>query len=407
MDYLFKVYYKDRDNYNKIYKDRLHFETTLKSNLIIRPYKTDEQYQLYYIYNNNTSAYIDQIRNNDNVLNNLKDSLPGIAKNAFLVDIISSELISSNKLEGVETNREEIVDTTRTILNKNKPKSKRLSSMISSYILLIDDRILKIPQDCKDIRKIYDEITKDEIDISDRLDGKFFRKDEVYVQKKGTVSDEIIHKGIFGEENIENGILNLLNMLDDKNIPLLLKVAIAHYYFGYIHPFYDGNGRVGRFISSLYIRQEYNYLTAMSLSRGCMLKKNDYYKAFRVTNSSINKGEMNYFIDEFLSILLKGQEDIIDNLTDKLDKLEYSERFIEEDKNIDSSLKKGLMFMLSQSYYFDNNSGISRDTLIEYAKGENAINRIKLELKDLELSGIIKRVKKRPLVYAVDDNYFS
>ena len=358
------------------------------------------------MYNNETATYLDRIRNNDNILNNLEDSLPGIAKNAFLVDIISNELTSSNDLEGIETNKEEIAITTRNILNKNETHSKRLSSMINSYILLISDNSLKVPKDFKDVRKIYDEITKGEIEESDKIDGKYFRKDTVYVQKKGTVSNEIIHKGITGEENIESSVLSLLNMLDDKNTPMLLRVAIAHYYFGYIHPFYDGNGRVGRFISSLYIRQEYNYLTAMSLSRGCLLKNSDYYKAFRITNSNINKGEMNYFIDEFLSILLKGQEDIIDNLKDKLEKLNYSKERIEKDEKIDTLLKKILMFMLSQSYYFDNNAGIDRNTLIEYAENENPVKRIKDELRELEVDGIIKVVKKRPLIYAVNDEYF-
>lgn len=406
MDYLFKIYYKDKPKYNSIYKSRLNFEATLRTNLVIKPYKTNEQYQLYYMYNNETATYLDRIRNNDNILNNLEDSLPGIAKNAFLVDIISNELTSSNDLEGIETNKEEIAITTRNILNKNETHSKRLSSMINSYILLISDNSLKVPKDFKDVRKIYDEITKGEIEESDKIDGKYFRKDTVYVQKKGTVSNEIIHKGITGEENIESSVLSLLNMLDDKNTPMLLRVAIAHYYFGYIHPFYDGNGRVGRFISSLYIRQEYNYLTAMSLSRGCLLKNSDYYKAFRITNSNINKGEMNYFIDEFLSILLKGQEDIIDNLKDKLEKLNYSKERIEKDEKIDTLLKKILMFMLSQSYYFDNNAGIDRNTLIEYAENENPVKRIKDELRELEVDGIIKVVKKRPLIYAVNDEYF-
>lgn len=145
----------------------------------------------------------------------------------------------------------------------------------------------------------------------------------------------------------------------------------------------------------------------MSLSRGCLLKNNDYYKAFSVTNSNINKGEMNYFIDEFLSILLKGQEDIIENLTDKLDKLNYSKDYIEKDEKVNTLLKKDLLFMLSQSFYFDKNTGIYRDTLIEYTKKEHPVKRIKDELKELETDGIIKIVKKRPLIYAVCNDYFS
>ncbi|MBL7574412.1 Fic family protein [Peptoniphilus asaccharolyticus] len=89
--------------------------------------------------------------------------------------------------------------------------------------------------------------------------------------------------------------------MNDNKISLLLRTAIGHYYFGYIHPFYDGNGRTGRFISSMYIKEDYGYLTAMSLARGSFLKKNDYYKAFDITNSVKNKGELNCFVDTFLS----------------------------------------------------------------------------------------------------------
>ena len=91
-------------------------------------------------------------------------------------------------------------------------------------------------------------------------------------------------------------LLNFLNI--PSKITPIIKIAISHYYFGYIHPFYDGNGRTSRFINSLYLSKEYDELTAISLSS--MIENNKtYYDMFDKTNSVINKGELNYFINNF------------------------------------------------------------------------------------------------------------
>lgn len=410
MEYLNKIYYKNNKNYYDIYKSRFNFETTLKVPLRIKPYGSNEYFQLYYVYNNDTSQFIDEIRQNDEYLNHLDQNLPRIAKNAFLVDVISSELKSTNDLEGVESNKEAIVETTKNLISNELKEDNqvRMSSMINSYLLLSKENQLKEPINPKDIRKIYDEITRSEIEKENLPDGNLFRKDVVYVSKKGSPNGEAIHQGIVGEKNIEEHISNLLSFIDDDRLPILIRVAIGHYYFGYIHPFYDGNGRVGRFISSLFINKEYNYLTAMSLSRGSIIKKVDYYKSFKEANSKIMMGEMNYFIDVFLKILIAGQRDIIENLLDKRHKLDTSDILIKQDKRLDSELKANLMFMLAQSYYFDANRGIMREVLINYAKEDNnAIFRIKKELKELEELGLIVAKKSRPLIYALDNNYFN
>lgn len=64
----------------------------------------------------------------------------------------------------------------------------------------------------------------------------------------------------------------------------LIKIAIAYYCFGYIHPFYDGNGRTGRFIISIYLKEDYSWLTAMSLCQGCNKERNKYLEIFDITN---------------------------------------------------------------------------------------------------------------------------
>lgn len=406
MDYISKVYYKDFKNYEKIYKNRYEFETTLRLDLKINPYKTNENLSLYYVFNNETSRYLDLVRENDNRLNEIELKLPEVAKKSLLKDIISSELQSSNELEGVESSREQIAETTREIIEHKKLTNDRLVSMIKSYIYLSGEDILKLPEDSKDIRKIYDNITKGELEKDCISDGKIFRKNAIYVQKKNTVSGECIHEGVLGEYNISAHIERMLNFLNDNKIPLLLRTAIGHYYFGYIHPFYDGNGRTGRFISSMYIKKDYGYLTAMSLARGSFLKKNDYYKAFDITNSVKNKGELNCFVDTFLSILIEGQFDIIENLIDKVEKLDKIHAKIMIDNTLDTDVKKDIMFILSQDYYFNYNNGIEREDIVGYLDGHYA-KTIRDEISVLEQEGLIIKVKGRPIVYCANTNYFE
>ncbi len=406
MDYLFKIYYKSKGQYEKIYGERYNFSTTFQTKFKITPLQKNQTFQLYYLYNGYTARLIDKIRENDNRLKSLESSLPGIAKRAFLIDIIASELESTNALEGIATKKADIIKTTRKVVNQEDRSKLRMSSMIKSYALLATKAdTLKLPIDCNDIRKIYDRITEGEIEENDLPDGNFFRREDVFVQRQDSVNGKIIHKGTSGESEIETQVLSLLDFLHDDAVTLALRVAIAHYYFAYIHPFYDGNGRIGRFISSMFLNKSYNHLTSMSISRGAHINKTRYYKAFNNTNAEINRGELNYFIDEFLTIIVAGQEDIIDNLVEKIEKLQYALNYIENDlQSANTELKKSLLFMLYQNYYFDDNSGIDRRLLIEYLPEEKSKLNIKRELNELENDNVILRVKGRPVIYAVNED---
>ena len=403
MMYLHKVFYADKKNFEAIYKSRFNFEETLRTNLYIKPYGHDETYQLYYVYNRDTANYIDRIRQNDTILNDLQSKLPIVAQRAFLIEIISAELQSTNELEGVRSSKDEIVETTRKLVTSGHSGNDRFSSMINSYFLLKDS--LKTPKDLKDIRKIYDEVTRGEIEEADRPDGKYFRKDAVYVQKMNAVDGEVIHRGILGEEEIEREVLLLLGFISDESIDLLLRIAIAHYYFGYVHPFYDGNGRVSRFIGSLYLIEKYNYLTAMSLARGSRIKKRDYYKAFSTTNLPHSRGEMNYFIDSFFKLLIAGQEDIIDYVNRNLEKLNRTEVCIKEESELNTEFKRSVVLILAQNYHFDYNSGIERRELIDFFNEDISEYKATQELEELEKSDYIKRIKSRPITYILDETF--
>ena len=68
---------------------------------------------------------------------------------------------------------------------------------------------------------------------------------------------------------------------DDAMYPAdpLVKMALTHHQFETIHPFYDGNGRTGRFINVLHlVRQGLLDIPVLYLSRAIVCNKGDYYR---------------------------------------------------------------------------------------------------------------------------------
>lgn len=87
---------------------------------------------------------------------------------------------------------------------------------------------------------------------------------------------------------------NLINIINDNSIwdvDPLVKMAIIHFQFESIHPFYDGNGRTGRILNILYlVKEKLLDLPTLYLSRFINQNKSDYYKYLQTIRSD-NKWE--------------------------------------------------------------------------------------------------------------------
>lgn len=85
-------------------------------------------------------------------------------------------------------------------------------------------------------------------------------------------------------ENLENYINN-----DDDMVDPLIKLAIIHYQFESIHPFYDGNGRTGRIINILYlVLKDLIDTPILYLSKYIIRNKTEYYRLFQETRKTGN-----------------------------------------------------------------------------------------------------------------------
>ena len=97
---------------------------------------------------------------------------------------------------------------------------------------------------------------------------------------KNESTGEIVYTPPVGEQEILNLLANLENYInsDDETDPLV-KLAVIHYQFEAIHPFYDGNGRTGRILNILYlVLKDLLDSPLLYLSKYIIRNKPDYYR---------------------------------------------------------------------------------------------------------------------------------
>lgn len=404
MRYLYKIYYENnRSDFEKIYNKRISFDTTMRIDLNIKPIDQPHIYDLFYTPTNEMMSRVSEIYRISGKLNSLFDDLPPVAKDQFITECMVEELYNTNELEGVRSTKEEIARSVKEVkLNKND--KKRFKSMIKSYIALIRGET-QLPTKPVDIRKIYDNITEGEIEVEELPDGNIFRKGVTHVLKKSG-SGKVIHRGIIPEANIINEIEKMLNFLnEDNDVPLIIKAAIGHYFFGYVHPFYDGNGRTSRFISSIYLSKSLGEVSSISLSRGCNKYKMKYLDAFEITNSISNRGELNFFIDTFLSIILDALIEMYEELKEKGELLEIALKKLKKDKQVEGDNERKFLFILAQNHFFSFGDGVTVKELSETMDVSGAT--VRKLAKDLLEKSLIDQIGQRPAHFVIKEGYFE
>jgi len=249
-------------------------------------------------------------------------------------------------------------------------------------------------------RKIYDEMFEDfEKSGNYKLYGKYFRKDTVKVING---LGNTIHIGVNGEEAIEKNIEDLIYFMNRKDIPFLVKASISHFFFEYIHPFYDGNGRFGRYLLSLYLARKLDILTAFSVSYWISKNLDDYYKSFVEVEDVNNYGEITFFVENILKTIKSGQEKIIELLNDSIMRFNHSMEILKEITKKLSEKENIMLQIYLQNYLFNDFEEITNVEL-SYIIGDLTQQTINKYTQELEKKGYLLKIKQRPLTYTLAD----
>jgi Fic family protein len=165
-------------------------------------------------------------------------------------------------------------------------------------------------------------------------------------------------------ENVPYQMKDLFKYLNDVDELTLIKSCVFHYEMEFIHPFLDGNGRMGRIWQTLILMNEYPIFEFLPFETLISQTQDEYYKALSLSDKS---GKSTFFIEYMLDVINKSLENLLsynNRILRDIDRLEYFitlglKEFTRKDymnifKDLSSSsasrdLKKGLELQLFES----------------------------------------------------------
>lgn len=310
---LMKLYYGDEAEYKKTYMQRLSSENAIHLDFDVAGYQT------FFLQCEDVIKLSLDIYKLDKEIFALQTILPKVALKQYSRRCLIDEIVITNDIEGVYSSRKEIGAALNVLEEQSTRKGKKsvFLGLVNKYHKLLSKEKVSL-KTCQDIRNIYDEIVLDEVVSEDKHnapDGQIFRKDmtEVY-----SPTGKSIHKGKYPESEIITYMDKALKFLNDDEIQPLYKICLFHYMIEFIHPFYDGNGRLGRFILSYCIAENLEQILAYRISETIKENIKKYYDAFKVCNDSRNLGDLTPFLIMMLGMIKTSMEELRDSLREKL-----------------------------------------------------------------------------------------
>ena len=213
------------------------------------------------------------IKNHASITQNTIKLLLKSQENFYGIKAAEDEIIATSAIESIDFSR----DSVRKILKGMAPNDEQENRIlgIKKGLEFIADTSNKITEE--NLYKLYMMSIGDFLGGEDKLlEGNFYRHDTVYV-----VSDHVEHSGLNHKKVPEymKVLIDFINMDDDIND--LIKAAIIHFYIAFIHPYFDGNGRIARLVHLWFLIQK-GYQSALFIPFSSNIEKSRkaYYDAF-------------------------------------------------------------------------------------------------------------------------------
>ena len=206
-------------------------------------------------------------------LNSFAKLVPNV--DLFIHLHITKEAVVSSKIEGTQTHFDEAFLQIENVTPERKDDWQEIQNYTEALNTAIEE-LKTLPISSRLILKTHQTLLQG-VRGEKKTPGEY-RRSQIWIGGK-SLSDAVFIPP--HHEDLSELMSDLENFIHNENIeiPLLIKAAIVHYQFETIHPFLDGNGRIGRLIIPLFLIEK-NVLTKplLYLSSYFEKEKNLYYE---------------------------------------------------------------------------------------------------------------------------------
>jgi len=308
-------------------------------------------------------------------------------KNILINTLGIQEAKDSSAIENIITTHDDLYKAELNFDNFQEPNTKEVQSYIAAlkkgFSLISESGMLTI----NDILEIQSVLEKNDAGFR-KVSGTVLRN---------SATGKIIYTPPQDYKTILDLMSNLEKYLNDDSLcgfDPLVKMAVIHYQFESIHPFYDGNGRTGRIINILYlVMKGLLNIPVLYLSRYIIEHKMEYYKLLQDIRET---GDW----EKWLLFILSGIEQtsietivLIKEIQKAM--LELKHKIRAEYKFYSQELLNNLFkHPYTKIEFLENDLGVSRITAANY-------------LNKLAQDGILKKEKLKTGNYYINEKLFE
>jgi len=241
---------------------------------------------------------------------------PAMRTEALIAGMVA-EAIKTSEIEGEYFSRKEVMSSIRHqlgMVQENEPVRDVRAQGISELMMAVADR----PAEPLTETMLFDwhvMLMKGNRRVRA---GKWRTHTEPMQVVSGAIGKETVHFEAPPSERVPEEMERFIQWVNStapngimpmRHAPV--RSAIAHLYFESIHPFEDGNGRIGRAISDRILAQHAGTTLPISLSQSIEAKREDYYNALKASQgSNIVTDWLVYFVHTTLDALSEAEERI-------------------------------------------------------------------------------------------------
>lgn len=242
------------------------------------------------------------------LLEGIAQRIPNV--NLFVSMYVRKEALMSSQIEGTQATLEDVLDP-MIEENTNRPVGDVINYIKATEFAI--NRLKELPL-CNRLIKEAHAVLMSGVRGKDKSPGEF-RHSQNWIGAVGSTLNNASFIPPSTEDMIEamSDLEKYINA--DDELDVLVRAAIIHYQFETIHPFLDGNGRVGRLMITLFLMEQ-GVLTTPALYISYFLKKNRIEYFDRMTEVR-NKGNYEQWVNFFLQAVYESAKDA----TEAIDKL--------------------------------------------------------------------------------------